>query len=201
VLVDDDASDNRELIVQYLKPLGFELRTVTDGEQAVREYEVWEPDVVLMDLRMPVMDGYEAIKLIRQRDPKARILVVTASAFADAQREAVQLGADDVVGKPFRESELLDKIARILGLEYYFSEPHPMAEHAHGLRPANTAGGLPPGLAAEIRRATIAADFDRVVELADEVEQYDAAAASALRDKCARFDADGILAEIGTMVD
>ena len=65
VLIADDVEDNRELLVQILGPAGFEIRQATDGAQAVKEFEQWRPHLILMDFRMPVMDGHEAIRRIR----------------------------------------------------------------------------------------------------------------------------------------
>src|SRR5207237_4785050 len=65
VLIADDVEDNRELLAQILRPIGFEIRLANDGQQAVQEFERWQPHLILLDLRMPVMDGHEAIRRIR----------------------------------------------------------------------------------------------------------------------------------------
>src|SRR4029079_19545986 len=65
VLIADDIEDNRQLLAQLLAPVGFEVRLATNGAEAVQEFEEWRPHLILMDFRMPVMDGHEAIRRIR----------------------------------------------------------------------------------------------------------------------------------------
>src|SRR5207253_2078072 len=83
VLIADDVEDNRQLLAQLLTPVGFETRLATNGAEAVRQFEEWRPHLILMDFRMPVMDGVEAIRRIRAaaggKAPK--IIAVTASAM------------------------------------------------------------------------------------------------------------------------
>ncbi|MDO8754337.1 MAG: ATP-binding protein, partial [Anaerolineales bacterium] len=112
VLIADDKDDNRVLLSQMLGRIGFEVREVVNGEQAVQEFKKWRPHMILMDTRMPVMNGYEAIKRIRSSvdGKKVKIVSVTASAFEEDRKKAMEIGADDFLGKPFREDVLLEKI-------------------------------------------------------------------------------------------
>src|SRR4051794_4357755 len=95
VLIADDIEDNRQLLAQLLGPVGFEIRLATNGAEAVQEFEQWRPHLVLMDFRMPVMDGHEAIRRIRAmaggEGPK--IIAVTASAMDDNRQELMEIGA------------------------------------------------------------------------------------------------------------
>src|SRR6202521_3245723 len=124
VLIADDIEDNRQLLAQLLAPVGFEIRLATNGAEAVREFEQWRPHLILMDFRMPVMDGHEAIRRIRAMAGGAdlKIIAVTASAMDDNRQELMGIGADDFVGKPFREAELFQKIHVHLGVEYVYAE-------------------------------------------------------------------------------
>src|SRR5688572_141336 len=83
VLIADDIEDNRQLLTQLLSPIGFDVRIATNGAEAVQEFEQWRPDLILMDFRMPVMDGHEAIRRIRAMAGAAdvKIIAVTASAM------------------------------------------------------------------------------------------------------------------------
>ena len=124
VLIADDIEDNRQLLAQLLAPVGFEIRLATNGAEAVQEFEQWRPHLILMDFRMPVMDGHEAIRRIRAmaggEDPK--IIAVTASAMDDNRQELMEIGADDFISKPFREVELFQKIHAHVGVEYLYAE-------------------------------------------------------------------------------
>ena len=71
MLIADDIEDNRLLLAQLLAPVGFEVRLATNGAEAVREFERWRPHLILMDFRMPVMDGHEAIRRRSGRCPAA----------------------------------------------------------------------------------------------------------------------------------
>jgi len=199
VLVADDAPDNRELLVQLLEPVGFDVKAVSDGKQAVREFRSWHPDVVLMDMRMPVMDGYEATRRIRATSAGAHVPIigVTASVFSEMRHEVFAAGVDDFLGKPFSDSELFDKIRRLLGLHYVYEAEAatPEPEEVGALSVAAVAA-LPSDLVDRIRRATVAADFDAVLYLADEVERTDHQLAAALRNLAGAFDSDRILAAL-----
>ncbi len=124
MLIVDDVEDNRELLVQFLGPVGFEVRLACDGEQAVEEFDRWRPHLILMDFRMPVMDGREAIRRIRAAPggEEPRIIAVTASALDENRQELLGIGADDFIGKPFQEAELFQKIQAHLGVEFLYAE-------------------------------------------------------------------------------
>src|SRR5580704_1613 len=117
VLIADDIEDNRQLLEQLLAPVGFEIRLATNGAEAVQEFEEWRPHLILMDFRMPVMDGHEAIRRIRAMagGAHAKIIAVTASAMGENRQELMEIGADDFISKPFREIELFQKIHSHLG--------------------------------------------------------------------------------------
>ena len=198
VLVADDKEDNRELLSQMLGPVGFEIRQVADGEEAVKEFEMWGPSLILMDLRMPVMDGYEAIRRIRASvgGKNSRIIAVTASAFEDTRQEVVATGADDFIPKPFREAELFEKIGRLLGVKYVYAEEAVSAAAKPEVLEALTSEsleGLPGELVRQIRESTINADLDRMLELIQEAATYDARAAHGLRSMAERFDYEKLL--------
>jgi PAS domain S-box-containing protein len=114
VLIVDDLEDNRNILVALLLPPSFETRTAADGPGALAIAASWSPDVVLMDLRMPDMDGFEAIRRMRAAGSEAAIGLLSASALADDEREAVAVGADFFVRKPYDERELFERIARAL---------------------------------------------------------------------------------------
>ena len=124
VLIVDDIEDNRQLLAQLLAPVGFEVRLAVNGAEAVKQFEEWRPCLILMDFRMPVMDGHEAIRRIRAmpggKEPK--IIAVTASAMDDNRQELMEIGADDFIGKPFREAELFHKIHAHVGVEYEYAD-------------------------------------------------------------------------------
>ena len=114
VLVVDDLEPNRDILAELLSQSNFEARTTPDGAGALAIDADWSPDLVLMDLRMPDMDGFEAIRRLRAAGSKAAIGVLTASALADDEQEALAIGADFFMRKPYDERVLFDRIARVL---------------------------------------------------------------------------------------
>jgi CheY-like chemotaxis protein len=199
VLIADDVADSRELLADILRPVGFGVRFATNGREALEAYSEWQPDAILMDMRMPVMDGYEATRKIREaegEDRRVQIAAVTASAFSDMRRRAREAGVDAFIAKPVRTSEVLGTVERLLGVRYDYREERTSVREtvdAHGL---SAISDLPGDLTSRLGKAAAAADFDAVLTLADEVESLDPACATALRAAAKRFDAESILGAI-----
>ncbi len=127
ILIADDQEDNRLLLVSLLAPLGFDLHEAGNGREAVEMWEAWRPHLICMDMRMPVMDGCEAVKMIREREadsetPDTVIIAVTAGAFEDDRKIALNAGCDAFLGKPFLESDLSDLIAKHLGVCFIYED-------------------------------------------------------------------------------
>jgi len=122
ILVVDDIATNRALLVELLRPLGFQVREASNGAEALEAFNQWSPHAVLMDMRMPVMDGYEATRRIRATESTARtpIIAVTASAFDDLRDQVMAVGVDRYLRKPFRSEELLEALEECLGLRYVY---------------------------------------------------------------------------------
>ncbi|MDY6805990.1 MAG: PAS domain S-box protein [Cyanobacteriota bacterium] len=125
ILVVEDKPTNRLLLVELLTAIGFEVREAENGKQAVIVWESWEPHLILMDMRMPVMNGYEATKKIRAslKGQATAIVALTASAFEKDRKIVLSAGCDDFIRKPFDQRELLNKIAFHLGATYLYEEP------------------------------------------------------------------------------
>ncbi len=196
VLIVDDQEDNRQLLAQLLTPIGFETRLATNGTEAVREFEQWRPHLILMDFRMPVMDGHEAIRQIRAMagGTDAKIIAVTASAMEENRQELLEIGADDFISKPFREVELFQKIHAHLGVEYVYAEelaaaaPHEAAE----LTP-DCLAGWPQELILAMREAVVTADLDQLLTKILEVDARDPRVARGLRRLAVSFEYQKLL--------
>ena len=124
ILVVDDNQEGRMLLTELLTPLGFEVREAENGQEAVDIWLSWLPHLILMDMRMPVMDGYEATKVIKNypEGEATEIIALTASAFEEERSLILSAGCDDFLCKPFYASELLEKIAEYLGVNYVYEE-------------------------------------------------------------------------------
>jgi signal transduction histidine kinase/ligand-binding sensor domain-containing protein/DNA-binding NarL/FixJ family response regulator len=147
ILVVDDTPENRKLLLRLLESVGFDVREASDGAEGVASWRSWQPDLIWMDMRMPVMDGHEAIRAIREAEALDRdrrpttIVALTASAFEHQRDEILAIGADDFVPKPFREEAIFEKLAEHCGVRYVY-EAHEPPRSADASTRSITAGRL-----------------------------------------------------------
>lgn len=180
VLVADDGRENRILLSEMLKGVGFDVLEVRDGREALACFDRWKPHLVLLDMCMPIVDGYEACRDIKATEEgrKTRVVAVTASTLDSARQLVWQSGVDAYLGKPFKEHELFDVIRTCLPVEYVYEGDvaPPAAAPAEGdtLGPddlAESVAALPPGLVEALRQATIRTDLHRLRDLIRDVEK------------------------------
>ncbi|MCX7067066.1 MAG: response regulator [Methylococcales bacterium] len=124
LLIVDDNFDNRLLLVTLLTSVGFEVREAENGQQAVNIFEQWQPHLIWMDMRMPVMDGYQATNKIRQLKggDAVKIIALTASAFIDQHDSIINAGCDAVLHKPFHPPELFAMLTKQLGVHFIYDD-------------------------------------------------------------------------------
>ena len=122
ILAVDDRLESRILLAKLLSSMGFEVRQASNGKEAIELWEGWEPHLVLMDMRMPIIDGYKATQRIKAttKGQATVIIALTASAFGEERNVVLSAGCDDFMRKPFREEVLWDKIAHHLGICYIY---------------------------------------------------------------------------------
>ncbi|MEG4533930.1 PAS domain S-box protein [Microcoleus sp. D2_18a_D3] len=132
ILAVDDRLESRLLLVRMLTSLGFAVRDAENGVQAVEMWSSWEPHLIWMDMRMPVMDGYEATKQIKAhlKGQATVIIALTASAFDEERSLILSAGCDDFVAKPFREQVILEKMAKHLGVRYVYDREASLSSDA-----------------------------------------------------------------------
>jgi signal transduction histidine kinase len=132
ILVVDDTKENRLLLVKLLQPIGFEVKEAENGKQALQIWESWQPQLIWLDTRMPMMDGIETTYQIRAREKRKAelkssitptiIIALTASTFEEKRGELLTAGCDDFVRKPFKEAEIFAKMAQYLGARYLYED-------------------------------------------------------------------------------
>ncbi|MGB5769451.1 MAG: ATP-binding protein [Crocosphaera sp.] len=122
ILVVDDRWSNRELVVKLLRPLGFEIKSANNGEEAIQVWEEWDPHLICMDMRMPVMDGYEATKRIKAtiKGQATAIIALTASVFEEEKAVVLSTGCDGFIRKPFREAEIFKAMEKQIGVKFVY---------------------------------------------------------------------------------
>ena len=125
LLIVDDKWENRSVIVNLLTPIGFEVIEASNGEEGWEKTQQFHPDVVITDLVMPVMDGFEMIRWIQSSDEIKQNTVViasSASVFQFDQQQSLEAGAADFLPKPIQASELLNKLQKHLNLKWVYQE-------------------------------------------------------------------------------
>jgi two-component system, sensor histidine kinase and response regulator len=126
ILVVDDNEPNRRLLVKLLETVGFEVQSADNGQAAIAQWQAWQPQLIFMDLRMPLVDGYQATRQIKATANSPPIIVaLTASAFDEEQQVALDSGCDGFLRKPLREADLFNEIARYLGVRYLYDAGGP----------------------------------------------------------------------------
>ncbi|MEB3179782.1 MAG: response regulator [Nostocaceae cyanobacterium] len=150
ILVVDDTTDSRLLLVKLLQPIGFEVREAENGEQAISVWQNWQPHLIWMDTRMPVMNGVEATISIRATErsqiqttedssslaPRCTVIIaLTASTFEEQKEEILAAGFDDFLRKPFDEQVLLDTMTKYLGVRYIYENLYENLPQLHNVLP------------------------------------------------------------------
>jgi PAS domain S-box-containing protein len=193
ILVADDQPENRNWLMELLKAIGFSVRGAHDGQTALQTWEEWRPQLILMDIHMPVMDGLEATRIIKS-DPRGietAVVILTASAMDEDRRTVSESLADAFLSKPCREQDLLEKIRTLLKIEFDYHEDNSVQDLL-----ALNAGSLAllsADLAEELRNATSEGNKRLLDKLILRVRESEAASsADALQDLANHYDYDAL---------
>jgi two-component system sensor histidine kinase/response regulator len=200
VLIVDDKQVNRTLLVKKLKPLGFEVREAENGKAALEIWDAWEPNLVLMDMRMPVMDGYEATRRIKAtvKGQATVIIAVTASALEEDRAVILSEGCDDYIRKPFREQEIFDSMEKHLGVQFVYEQPSIEADTT-----SQKGLGLPdltdhltaisPEMRDKLHKAVVLGHVSEITVCINDIQNEDSLLASALMKMAENYEYNKIL--------
>ena len=125
ILIIDDNQTNRAVVVSYLQKLGFEVSEADNGKQGLEKIESLKPDLILLDLVMPVMDGFQTIEALRN-NPQFKdlpIIVISANAMFDAQLSSYRIGCNAFLSKPIDLKLLIQSIAQFIEIEWIYPQP------------------------------------------------------------------------------
>jgi len=124
ILVVEDQPENAQFLKQLLSIVGFEVEQASNGQEGIILWETWKPHLILMDMRMPLMDGYAASQAIKAtpQGQKTVIIAATGSAFEEDRARILAIGCDDFIRKPFQENLLFAKISHHLGVRYRYED-------------------------------------------------------------------------------
>lgn len=123
ILVADDVTESRLLMRHWLEGAGFEVREASQGQEAIDLWQSWKPHLICLDMRMPVLDGYDVARRVRESPggDTTAIIAVTASVFEEQRADCLAAGCDAVLPKPLQRRVLLDHIGRSLNLAYQYT--------------------------------------------------------------------------------
>jgi CheY-like chemotaxis protein len=122
ILVADDEQEIRDLLDNFLKDQGYEVILASDGEQALQLAEMENPQAIILDVRMPGLDGLQVCKRLKAKEETKLIPVIFITGFEDNKLEALDMGADDFVNKPFDMVELSTRVKSVLRIRHLTDE-------------------------------------------------------------------------------
>lgn len=186
------------MLLQLLESVGFEVLEAENGQEAISIWSSWHPHLIWMDMRMPVLDGYEATRYIKSNSQETAPIVIalTASAFEEKLGIVMAAGCDDYVIKPFPESIIWDKMAKYLNVSYVYAQ-----DELSLIATANESFKLstselkimPRKWIAELEQAALELNEESITELLHQIPKDNAFLVEALQDKLDNFDLDSIL--------
>jgi len=132
ILIADDKWDNRQLLIQRLNPFGFELREASNGQEAINICDEWQPHLIWMDIRMPVMDGLQAAQHLKATPggKEVAIVALTASTLEEEKSQVLAAGCDDFLRKPFKEADIFELMHKHIGVRYIYEDVKEMHQAA-----------------------------------------------------------------------
>ncbi len=203
ILIAEDIDSNRFLMRQLLQAVGFTVSEAVNGREAIELFESWHPHMIWMDMRMPVMDGFEATKRIKktaagQRTP---VIALTAHAFEEDRQEILATGCDDFIRKPFRDTDIYEAMAKYLGVKFLFDEKAPAngnkapVQFRRALTP-EVLTGLPQHLLGQLKSSVLDLDMKRINELIEQINSCDSSVAGMFQELADEYKFDEIVEAI-----
>ncbi|MBD3885296.1 PAS domain-containing protein [Phormidium tenue FACHB-886] len=210
ILVVDDRHENRDLMVRLLNLVGFDTRSASNGQEAVMQWQSWQPHLIWMDMRMPVMNGYEATRQIRalekaradQNKLPTKIIALTASVFEEEQSNILSAGCDDLVRKPFQERDIFEKIAQHLGVKYLYEAATPPRSIANPQElTSEQLAALPSSWIQQLYQAALRTDEQAILDLIQQLPESKESIATPLRHLVNNFRCDCIMNLTKPLID
>lgn len=197
ILTVDDKIINRQLLIKLLTPLGFEMKEASNGQEAIAIWDEWEPHLIWMDMRMPVMDGYEATKYIKSttKGNATAVIALTASVLEEEKAIVLSAGCDDFLRKPFAEHTIFDALAKHLGVKYILAEttsPN-LNEPAESVLTSQHLTCMPQEWITQLYEAALEANTKLALKLLAEIPQTETCLIQSLTKLVSQFQFEQIL--------
>ncbi|WP_318736960.1 ATP-binding protein [Roseofilum sp. Belize BBD 4] len=201
LLIVDDKAVNRQLLIHLLNPLGFELQEASNGKEAIEMWEQWQPHLIWMDIRMPVIDGFEATKKIKatSQGQATVIIAVTASVLEEERAVVLSAGCNDFLRKPFREEQIFTVMEEHLGVRYIYEDLVCSLENKPSMFQVLTTENfqaLSPELQHRLRQATLTGNKQKMAEVIRAIAESNPDFSEAIATCFQNFEYDKILSLI-----
>ena len=207
ILIAEDNVTNRLLLSKILTMDGFELREAVNGAEAIAIWRDWQPDLVLMDSRMPILDGLDATRMIKA-DPQGQktvVIALTASAFANQRQTFFSVGCDDFICKPFQQQELFEKISQHVGVQYLYEAISEVQQSNANINTPLSKSSLQAKIALmpedwqkKLKRSALEGNDAGIPSLLEEISSEQIGLKNAIAQLASNFDFDKILALLQT---
>jgi CheY-like chemotaxis protein len=193
----DDKAINRQLLVRLLAPLGFEIKEASNGQEAIALWDEWEPHLIWMDMRMPVMDGYVATRYIKSttKGNATAVIALTASVLEEEKAIVLSAGCDDFVCKPFKEHTIFAILTKHLGVQYIYEQSLPK-DNSVRVEPVLTSTDLAvmsDQWRSQLCEAALEADSNRVKKLIQEIPNQESHLVKVLEKHTGHYKFDEIV--------
>jgi signal transduction histidine kinase/CheY-like chemotaxis protein len=198
ILIVDDRWENRQLLLKLLQPIGFQVKEAANGQEAIEIWQQWEPQLIWMDMRMPVMNGYEAAQHIKShlKGQATAVVAITASVLEEEREVILSAGCDDFVRKPFKEPIIFEKMTELLGVRYVYEEIETKTVSKSVSIDKLTAEDLsmmPDAWLTELSEAAASVDDLLIAELMTQIPQENSILAQAIQQEVDNFNFDRIM--------
>ncbi|WP_228051651.1 hybrid sensor histidine kinase/response regulator [Sphaerospermopsis aphanizomenoides] len=199
ILVVDDQEYNRQLLVKLLQPVGFDVQEANNGEDAIKIWHEYSPHLIWMDMRMPVMDGYEATKRIKSttQGQTTVIIAVTASAWEEEKTIILSAGCDDFVRKPFYKETIFEMMGKYLGVHYIYQEKEPLSQPKNliieSLSVTELLASMPKSWIVNLHEAALDADVELVSQILESTPESHTLLRQTCQDWVKKFQFEKIL--------
>ena len=192
-MVVDDKEENVKIVTNLLNLVGFETNEAYNGQDAIEQFLIWNPDLIVMDMRMPVMDGYEATKRIKSNSngKNIPIIALTAGTLEEEQNNLKTNNIQGFIRKPFHENELLQTIGQVLNVKYIYEDDLELTKSNYSNdneSVENEIANLNVEFVQKMLDAVEVADIDKLMDLIKELEIQNITLASYLRSLAMKYD-------------
>ncbi len=195
ILIAEDKWESQVLLAKLLEPIGFDVLKANNGQEALSLFEQEQIDLIFMDMRMPVMDGYETTRQIKARDRQMPVIALTASAFEHERAEILASGCDDFIRKPFYAPDIFERLARHLPIRFVYKDQTTELDPAvvENRLTLDMLVALPGDQIARLHQVAMAAQADEMERVIEQIRAQHPVTADALAELVHHFRFDVIM--------